>query len=369
VGSSRPTRRRPLRGGRGSLHAEPSYRTVGGGCTSPADPISASVAEHENVSPELREAAGELRELVIKATARRPAECMLLSGGLDTAVLAPLAHQGGTRAAVTVLTSADAPDRPFAHAVASQLGWAHYVVEAPLEELVKETEFVVRTLRSFDPMEIRNSLVIARALREVAARGYRSAMTGDAADELFGGYSFMWEKSPEDFEEYSRRMAVSMKFSSHPLGAALGIEVRAPYTDAAVISFATGLPKRLKVAERDGATVGKWVLRWAFPECPSRWRRKDPIEVGSGSAHLPTWYASRTPVQSLSEERARIRREDRVEIRDAEHLAYYQAFRRAMPDLLSERAFGRDTCAHCGFDLPRFDSTFCTTCGAYPARP
>jgi asparagine synthase (glutamine-hydrolysing) len=342
---------------------------AGGSRTSPADPIAASPLDPGEVPSELRDAAARVRELVIQATARRPAQCMLLSGGLDTAVLAPLADAGGTRAAVTVLTSADAPDRPFAQAITSRLGWQHFVVEAPLDDLVKETEFVAQTLRSFDPMELRNSLVIARGLREVAAHGYRTAMTGDAADELFGGYSFMWGKSPEDFEEYSRRMAVSMKFSSHPLGKALGVEVKAPYTDPDVIALAIQLPKRLKVAERDGATVGKWVLRWAFPECPSRWRRKDPIEVGSGSTRLPVWFADRTPSQVLAQERSRILKEDRVEIRDAEHLAYYQAFRRVFPDILKERTFGRDSCVHCGFDLPRSDSVFCTTCGAYPARP
>jgi asparagine synthase (glutamine-hydrolysing) len=331
--------------------------------------VALPTLDSEDAPAELREAAARVREVVIEATARRPAECMLLSGGLDTAVLAPLADAGGTRAAVTVLTSEDAPDRPFARAIASRLGWHHFTVEAPLEDLVTETEFVAQTLRSFDPMELRNSLVIARGLREVAARGYRTAMTGDAADELFGGYSFMWGKSPEDFEEYSRRMAVSMKFSSHPLGKALGVEVKAPYTDRDVIALATQLPKRLKVAEREGATVGKWVLRWAFPECPSRWRRKDPIEEGSGSTRLPGWFAERTPTESLVREQKRILQEDRVQIRDAEHLAYYQAFRRVYPDILKERTFGEDSCAHCGFDLPRFDSVFCTTCGAYPARP
>lgn len=342
---------------------------AGGSRTSPSDRISLPSTEAEVPSTELREAAAELRELVIRATARRPAQCMLLSGGLDTSVLAPLAHAGGTRAAVTVLTSADAPDRPYARAVAAGLGWVHHIVEAPLEELVGEIEFVARTLRSFDPMEIRNSLVISRALREVAARGYRTAMTGDAADELFGGYSFMWGKSPDEFEEYSRRMAATMKFSSHPLGSALGVDVKAPYTDPDVIALALRLPKRLKVAERNGATVGKWVLRWAFPESPSRWRRKDPIEVGSGSTRLPAWYADRTPVEWFTQERSRIWKEDRVEIRDAEHLAYYQAFRRAFPSSLTERTSGEDSCAHCGFDLPRSDSVFCTTCGAYPARP
>lgn len=333
------------------------------------NPVTSTREEPPEPSSELQAAATELRQRVIRATERRPAECMLLSGGLDTAILAPLADAGGMRAAVTVLTSPDAPDRPFAQAVASRLGWEQHVVEAPFVNLLTETDFVVQTLRSFDPMELRNSIVIARGLREVAALGYRSAMTGDAADELFGGYSFMWGKSPDDFEEYSRRMATSMKFSSHPLGKALGVEVKAPYTDSDVVRFAIELPMRLKVARRDGATVGKWVLRWAFPECESRWRRKDPIEVGSGSTRLPAWFAERTSKERLAEEQERIRREDRVEIRDAEHLAYYEAFRRTFPEILKERTFGVESCAHCGFELPRPDSTFCTTCGAYPARP
>jgi asparagine synthase (glutamine-hydrolysing) len=328
------------------------------------------VAEEKQVpSVELQAAAAELRELVTRATAARPSDCMLLSGGLDTAVLAPLAAAGETRAAVTVLTTPEAPDRPFAVAVASSLGWRHSMVEAPFEDLLTELDFVVRTLRTFDPMEIRNSIVIARGLREVVRLGYRTAMTGDAADELFGGYSFMWDKAPEEFEEYSRRMAATMKFSSHPLGESLGIQVRAPYTDPAVVRFATGLPKRLKVAPYAGGVVGKWVLRWAFPECPSRWRRKDPIEVGSGATGLPAWFAERMLGDEFRAEQARIARENRVEIRDAEHLAYFRAFRRVFPAALSERQGGSQVCAHCGFRLPRADSTFCTTCGAYPARP
>jgi asparagine synthase (glutamine-hydrolysing) len=136
-----------------------------------------------------------------------------------------------------------------------------------------------------------------------------------------------------------------------------------------VVELATALPKRLKVAVRDGTTVGKWVLRWAFPDCVSRWRRKDPIEVGSGSTRLPDWIAARTPSSQLADQQRKILRENRVRIRDAEHWTYYQAFRRVWPDMLADRTFGAQSCAQCGFDLPRPDSTFCNTCGAYPARP
>jgi asparagine synthase (glutamine-hydrolysing) len=319
---------------------------------------------------EMDRAVSEVRERVLAAVERAPAECLLLSGGLDTSILAAPAAARGTHAAVTVLASADAPDRAPSTAIANALGLTHHVVDTTLEGLLEDLEFVVRTLVTFDPMEVRNSLVISRALREVAAQGYRSAMTGDAADELFGGYSFMMRMPDSAFERYSREMAANMRFSSQPLGKALGLEVRAPYTDPEMIRYAVELPKSFKVRERDGREFGKWILREAFPEAASRWRRKDPIEVGSGSTALPAWFAERTPNERLRAAQAEVHRDDRIDIRDAEHLAYYRVFRKVHLGRLGERTFEPATCcAHCGFGLPRPTSTFCLTCGAYPARP
>lgn len=314
--------------------------------------------------------AREVRSRVISAIRSEPADCLMLSGGLDTSILAPFAVQQGTRAAVTVLAAPDAPDRAYAVAIASDLKLTHHLVETSLEGLLEELDFVVRTLATFDPMEIRNSLVIARALREVSGHGYRTAMTGDAADELFGGYSFMMRMPDAEFERYSRTMARTMRFSSEPMGRALGVQVRAPYRDPSVIEYATGLAKPWKVREREGDLVGKWILREAFPEAWSRWRRKDPIEVGSGAARLPEWYSDRTSPADLADQRAKILAQDHVEIRDAEHLAYYRVFRNLWGDRLAERTpSARTACVHCGFALPTRTSTFCLTCGAYPARP
>ncbi len=314
------------------------------------------------------EPARELRRLVTDAVAGLPAEGMLLSGGLDTSILAPLAAEGATRTAVTVLCGPGAPDRAFAVPIAWSLGWTHRVVEAPLPELLAELPLVVRTLRTFDPMEIRNSLVIARALRTLAEAGVPRAMTGDAADELFGGYSFMWAKPEGEFETYSRRMAETMRFSSVPLGRALGVEVRAPYTDPAVVRFAVELPKRYKVGTHEGRPCGKMLLRWAFPETLAVWRRKDPIEVGSGSTQLPRYFSDSLSPDRFRAEQRRIAETDRVEIRDAEHLAYYRAFRAEFDGAPPLPRFAADPCARCGYELPRRDALFCPTCGAYPAR-
>jgi asparagine synthase (glutamine-hydrolysing) len=313
--------------------------------------------------------ARELRALVEEAVRRRPADGMLLSGGLDTSILAPLADVWGTRKAVTVLASPEAPDRPYAVGIARRLRWEHRVVEVSVDELLGEVDLVARVMRSFDPMEVRNSIVIARGLREAKAMGCATVLTGDAADELFAGYSFLWAMPPREFEEYSTRMAGTMRFSSSPLGQALGVEVRAPYTDPAIVRFAVGLPKDRKVGLHDGRTFGKIPLREAFPEVEACWRTKDPIEVGSGSTVLPRLLAARTEPAEFERERDRILREDRVAIRDPEHLAYYRRFRSVfggMPDL---PRFGPTACLGCGFDLPDPRSRFCRVCGAYPARP
>ncbi len=309
-----------------------------------------------------------LRALVESSVGRHPTEGILLSGGLDTSILAPLAAERGTNVAVTVLAGEDAPDGPFAEAVAQACRLRHRVVRTTLPGLLEDLDFVVRTLVTFDPMEVRNSLVLARALREAAALGLGSVMTGDAADELFAGYSYMWSKSEEELRSYTAHLARVMRFSSIPLGRALGIRVETPYADASIVEFALALSKADKVAVRGEVTWGKVLLRFAFPEATSAWRRKDPIEVGSGSTGLTRYFEDRTDADAFATEVERIRRHDRVEIRDAEHLAYYRAFRRVFGGAPPVGRIGRHACVHCGFDLPTPDATFCVTCGAYPAR-
>jgi asparagine synthase (glutamine-hydrolysing) len=312
--------------------------------------------------------AARLRQLVEGAVQRAPAESLLLSGGLDTSVLAPIAAAHGCSTAVTVLVGAKAPDRAPAKRIARELGWEHCIVDTTLDELLDGLDTVVRALETFDPMEVRNSLVIARALEECRSRGLGTAMVGDGADELFGGYDYMIRMPEGEFEAYSRRLARTMRFSAGSLGKAIGVRVSSPYLDPDIIAFAAGLPRTSKVGVHDGHTLGKWILREAFPEAVSRWRRKDPIEVGSGSARLPEWFARRTAVDEFGFEQKRLRQQDRVEIRDPEHLAYFQAFRRAFPSRLSEARFTSGCCVHCGFRLARRQATFCRTCGAYPAQ-
>lgn len=91
-------------------------------------------------------------------------------------------------ATFTVRAHESGTDEPFARAIATKLGLEHHVIQTSLEELMDSTlGLLYRTLVSFDPMDLRNSLVVGRALQEAASRGYTCVFTGDAADEMFGG--------------------------------------------------------------------------------------------------------------------------------------------------------------------------------------
>jgi asparagine synthase (glutamine-hydrolysing) len=89
---------------------------------------------------------------------------------------------------------------------------------------------------------------------------------------------------------------------------------------------------------RELRQTGKICLRLAFPESISAFRRKDPIEVGSGcsEAHLKEYFEQLIPDAVFVVEKDRIQREDSVTIRDVEHLFYYNEFRKVFPNGLDQ---------------------------------
>lgn len=81
--------------------------------------------------------------------------------------------------------------------------------------------------------------------------------------------------------------------------------------------------------------TGKIPLREAFPESFSAWRRKDPIEVGSGSTELsqPGFWTDLIGAEELESEKLRVAKDDAVTIRDSEHLWYYREFLKQFPEV------------------------------------
>lgn len=311
---------------------------------------------------------------------------IILSGGVDTAAeleAINILSQGDKdryrlpALAVTVFASDGATDRKYAGPVAEKFGIPHRVIDTTCEELIGNEDLLdccISTLETFDGMELRNTLVPVLAIKTVIEEaGIKVFVTGDAADELMGGYSFFWRYDNEEFELRRKAMVDVMSFSSPKVGKSLGAKVVSPYLQQSFIEHALSLGKDACVGDRlielypgyprELHITGKVCLREAFPDSLSAWRRKDPIEVGSGSTQLskPEFWENKT-VEFTADP-------SQVVLRDKEHATYYQSFSRVFPGgIVEHKKTGSDPCIGCHHDLYSPKTLFCRTCGAWPAR-
>jgi hypothetical protein len=225
--------------------------------------------------------------------------------------------------------------------------------------------------------------VVAAALQKAAALGFAQAWTGDAADELLGGYSFTWRSEGTKWADSRAKMCAEWTFSAPVMARCLGLTAHSLYMRKDFARWALDRTDRaacigecgIEVAPGAGRTeqvTGKLPLRRAFADVAlSAWRRKDPIEVGSGSTRLgqDSFWAEQVPAAELSQEQERIKGEEGVAIRNAEHLVYYREFKRQFPEGIPGRArHGSLPCVGCGYQLKHATALFCHVCGAYPAQ-
>ena len=308
----------------------------------------------------------DLRAVLESAVERNVAEAILLSGGLDTSIVAALAARHGPLNAYTVaLEGAPAPDVEYANLMAKHLHLIHELHVFGMEELMENLPEVVKTLRVFDPMEIRNSAAVYIGMKQAKKEGVSAFLTGDACDELFAGYSFLFNQDLPELKASLRRLWSAMSFSAIPMAEFLGMVAKIPFLDPEVKQLSSNLDPSYLVGERDGQKLGKWIVRQAFEDLlPSQitWRIKTPIEYGCGTTTLPQVFDKRIPDEEFHEKQRRIKEIDNVTIRDKEHLAYYEIFHRVFGT--RPKTTGR-ICPGCQYEV-REDATFCRTCGAYP---
>ena len=337
--------------------------------------------------------ASELRSTLnaaLLAIAERTApeeRCIILSGGVDTCAILTAAKQVGVTfaGAITVLTGADAPDAEFAAAAAAASHLEHHVVTmTPADLLETYLPACVQHLATFDGMTLRNSLVVAAAMRRAAALGYKSAVVGDGADELFGGYSFTWGMADDvdGWRAKRDKMCGAWTFATPQLAQLHGLESHSPYTEPAFVEWALAHTGRAECighrpihltlgGERLAHACGKVVLREAYDTIAS-WRRKDPIEVGSGVTVIShdAYWADLISDAELHEAKAEALARGFV-LKDKEHLANFRAFEQAFgpggATHPTKRRLGLGLgCAGCCFEIG--EATFCEVCGAYPAQ-
>ena len=319
----------------------------------------------------------QLTKLLTESVKRNHAEALLLSGGLDSSILASILRP---QYSIATGFGRAAPDLVYARQVAERYSKHHVELVFGQNRMAELVEQVIRIFRTFDPIEIRNSAVALAGLEWAKSDGYSNVMTGDGGDELFAGYNYFsrYHSDMQRFDSELQRLWQIMHFSSIKLGEYIGIEVKTPFLDEKFASFAKLISVNEKVGEYDGKKWGKFILRRCFePTLGSLvWRPKLAQEQGAATDHYEQHIEEMIDDLTFANKKRIAQEQEGVRIRSKEHLHYYAIFRSYFPPPKEEEEEEgevdhhscRSRCSDClGCIAP--DARFCRKCGAFPVVP
>lgn len=227
---------------------------------------------------------------------------VLLSGGLDSSIVAAIANKfapkrieehGKIAAWWPRLHSFSiglkgSPDLKAAREVADYLGTVHHQLHYSLQEGLDAVSDVIYHLETFDVTTVRASTPMYLMARKIKAMGVKMVLSGEGSDEIFGGYLY-FHKAPsaqEFHNETLRKLENLYQYDclrANKSMAAWGVETRVPFLDKKFLDVAMSLNPQDKMCG-DGI-MEKNILREAFDGyLPDNilWRQKEQFSDGVG---------------------------------------------------------------------------------------
>jgi asparagine synthase (glutamine-hydrolysing) len=264
----------------------------------------------EGFCPEEPYDPGKLRQ-ALEAEVHRQLMCdvpygMLISGGVDSSLVASVAaryrdkrveeeDQGPSwwpRIHSFSIGLKDAPDLAPARQAAEHIGAIHHEIHFTLQEGLDALSDVIYHLESFDITTVRASTPMYLLMRKIHAMGIKMVLSGEGADEIFGGYLY-FHKAPDGPELHAETVRKLMKLHlydclrANKSSAAWSVEARVPFLDREFLDVAMMLDPAVKLP-RNAAhprPIEKFPLRDAFrgyiPEA-ILWRQKEQFSDGVG---------------------------------------------------------------------------------------
>ncbi len=227
---------------------------------------------------------------------------VLLSGGLDSSIVSAIAKKySGKRVesgdkqdawwpqlhsfAVGLVGS---PDLIAAKKVAAHIGTIHHEVHFTVQEGLDALRDVIYHLETYDVTTIRASTPMYLLARVIKSMGIKMVLSGEGADELFGGYLY-FHKAPnaKSFHDETVRKLSKLHLydclRANKALAAWGVEGRVPFLDKEFMDIAMRLNPEEKMAKN--GRMEKWILRKAFENylpASIAWRQKEQFSDGVG---------------------------------------------------------------------------------------
>ncbi len=227
---------------------------------------------------------------------------VLLSGGLDSSIIAAIAKQFVDKRVeddsrspawwpslhTFAIGLEGSPDLAAAQKVADHIGSIHHNFIYSIEEGIDALHDVIYHLETYDVTTIRASTPMYLMARKIRAMGIKMVLSGEGSDELFGGYLY-FHKAPNarEFHEETVRKVEKLHWydclRANKSMAAWGVEARVPFLDRKFIDVAMKVNPDAKMIT-DGK-MEKQILREAFSDLLPHdvcWRQKEQFSDGVG---------------------------------------------------------------------------------------
>mmetsp|Transcript_13260 Transcript_13260/g.24883 ORF Transcript_13260/g.24883 Transcript_13260/m.24883 type:complete len:603 (-) Transcript_13260:354-2162(-) len=232
---------------------------------------------------------------------------VLLSGGLDSSLVASVCARHISRRSTSfpklhsfTIGLEGSPDLAAAQKAAKYLGTIHHAYTYTLAEGADAVREVIRSIETYDVTTIRASTPMYLMARKIKAMGIKMVLSGEGADEVFGGYLY-FHKAPNRQEFYDEtvdkisRLHMYDCLRCNKAMSAWGVEPRVPFLDADFLEVAMNLDPAEKMIKKgpgvskEDTRIEKWAIRKAFdtpddPYLPKEilWRQKEQFSDGVG---------------------------------------------------------------------------------------
>lgn len=210
-------------------------------------------------------ASAKLEEALSGAVAIRTHKnaAVAFSGGLDCSLVAAMA---GETPLYTVGLKDSYDVKAAKHAAKLMGAKNHHVYEMAEKDVEAALPEVIYALESADPMKVSIGTPTWLLAREARRSGFKVLLSGQGADELFGGYARYEEASRKgtlaDSLQHDLRSIAEVNLErDDAVTMAHGVEMRVPYLDMRVIGVSQRIDTSLKVRYDGKDYIRKYILR------------------------------------------------------------------------------------------------------------
>lgn len=219
--------------------------------------------------------------------------CCLLSGGLDSSLVAGLVSQYFEPYTLKTYSIGlkGSTDLEYAQKVADHIKSTHTNIELSEQEFLDAIPTVIKTIESYDTTTVRASVgnyLVAKYIKENS--DCKVVFNGDYSDEICGGYKYMslCEDASEFHNECVRLVESIQWFDSLRSDRCIssqGLEARVPFADKKFVRLYKSIPAKLRMSNE---RIEKYMLRKAFDDdniIPRDvlWRKKEAFSDGVSS--------------------------------------------------------------------------------------